>query len=44
MNLRNIKTWYCRQRIDPDEARREELEQRALARKGGAVANRVLPG
>jgi hypothetical protein len=29
---------------DPDEARREELEQRVLARKGGAVAKRVLPG
>ena len=29
---------------DPDEARREELEQGELARRGGAMAKRVLPG
>jgi len=29
---------------DPDEARREELEQGELARRRGAMAKRVLPG
>jgi hypothetical protein len=29
---------------DPDEARREELEQGELARRGGDMAKRVLPG
>jgi hypothetical protein len=30
--------------IDPEEASGEEVEQGELARRGGAVAKRVLPG
>jgi hypothetical protein len=30
--------------VDPDEARRQELVERELAGRGGAVAKIVLPG